>query len=127
MSLRTNVHYVEDMIEYGERAVRYLGGRSMAELIDDDMRSDAVVRAVEIMGEACKRLPAAVTDRFPAVPWKQIARTRDKLIHHYDGVNWKIVFEIVTVHVPVALVELRTIRDTLLAEEPPPPEVPADV
>jgi uncharacterized protein with HEPN domain len=126
MSHRTNLHHVDDMIEYGERAVTYLGGRSLPDLLADTMRSDAVARAVEIMGEACKRLPDAVKNRFPSVPWRNIARTRDKLIHHYDGVNWTIVWDIVSAHIPATIVELRAIRDILRAEEPPQPEVPPD-
>jgi uncharacterized protein with HEPN domain len=126
MTPRINALHVEDMITDGERAIRYLGGLSKDELLADTMRSDALIRAVEVMGEACKRLPAEVKSRFPEVPWRDIARARDKVIHHYDGVNWDIVWAIAAVKVPAILPALRRIRDTLIAEEPPPPEIPPD-
>lgn len=126
MKNRSVVQHLDDMIEYGERALSYVGEFGLAELTADRMRADAVARVVEVMGEACKRVPDGIKDRFPALPWKPIARMRDKLIHHYDGVDWEVVWETVTRFVPSALVELRTIRDVLRAEEPPPPEVPPD-
>lgn len=124
MTFRTNIPAIEDMIEYGGRTVAYLDGRSAAELAADKMRSDAVARALLVMGEACKRLPDAIRLRFPEVPWKEIARTRDRLIHHYHGVDWAVVHDIVTAHIPDALLKLGVIRDRLLAEEPPPPVEP---
>ena len=57
----------------------------------------AVVRALEIIGEATKKLPQSVRDRYPKVPWREMAGIRDKLIHDYFGVNlavvWKTVIE----------------------------------
>ena len=121
MTFRTNVPAIEDMIEYGGRTLAYLDGSSAAELAADKMRSDAVAHASLVMGEACKRLPDAIRLRFPEVPWKEIARTRDRLIHHYHGVDWAVVHDIVTVHIPDAPLKLGAIRNLLLAEEPPPP------
>jgi uncharacterized protein with HEPN domain len=126
MKSRTNVDHLQDMIHYAERAIRHVGGLSKSELEADELRMDATARAVEVVGEACKRVAAEIKSRFPEVPWGNMARTRDKLIHYYEGVDWEIVWKIATFHIPDALPKLRSIREILLAEEPPPPEIPAD-
>ena len=54
---------------------------------------DAVIRNLEIIGEAVKRLPTDLTSRHETIPWKRIAGMRDRLIHHYFGVNLKLVWE----------------------------------
>jgi uncharacterized protein with HEPN domain len=123
MTRRSEIQRVADMIDAAERAVRHLGGLDLQGLAADELRSDAIVRALEIVGEACKQVSRPVRDRFPAVPWQPIAGMRDRLIHGYDQVDWAIVWETVTRFVPAALPELRKVRDALLAEEPTaPPE-----
>jgi uncharacterized protein with HEPN domain len=118
MTRRSEVQRVADMIDAAERAVRHLGGLDLAELEADELRSDAIVRALEVVGEACKHISSTVRNRFPAVPWQPIAGMRDRLIHGYDQVDWAIVWETVTRFVPAALPELRKVRDVLVSEEP---------
>lgn len=58
----------------------------------DRKTQDAVIRNLEIIGEAVKNLPSEVTSRHTAIPWRSIAGMRDRLIHHYFGVNLKLVW-----------------------------------
>lgn len=76
------------------------------------------MRALEVLGEACKRVSLSVKERFPEVPWKSMAGMRDQLIHKYDDVNWAIVHEVLIVHIPDVLHHLYSIRLILEAEEP---------
>lgn len=126
MNHKTDLSPIGDMIEAAERAVRYASGVTLSELIADEMRSDALLRVLGVLGEASTRVSEVNRRRFTSIPWKDIRGTRNILIHHYDLVNWTIVWSVVTVHIPAMLPTLRAIRDTLLAEEPPPSEVPAD-
>ena len=61
----------------------------------DRKTQDAVIRNLEIIGEATKQLPAELIGRHPQIPWKQITGMRDRLIHHYFGVDLKLVWFVV--------------------------------
>ena len=60
----------------------------------DRKTQDAVIRNLEIIGEAVKQLPEDLTARHPTIPWKDIAGMRDRLIHHYFGINLKLVWRV---------------------------------
>jgi uncharacterized protein with HEPN domain len=70
------------------------------EFLADAMIQDAVIRNLEVIGEAAKGLSGELRDANPAVPWKQIAGMRDVLIHHYFGVKLETVWLVVTDHLP---------------------------
>jgi uncharacterized protein with HEPN domain len=78
----------------------------------DRKTQDAVIRNLEVIGEAAKQLSAEARAAQPSVPWKQIAGMRDVLIRHYFGVDLSIVWEVVEQHVP----PLRRAVDQLLAQ-----------
>ena len=61
----------------------------------DRKTQDAVIRNLEIIGEAVKKLPEDMLSRHPEVPWKDVAGMRDQLIHHYFGVNLRLVWGVV--------------------------------
>ena len=61
----------------------------------DRKTQDAVIRNLEIIGEAVKQLPAERIEKYESIPWKDIAGMRDRLIHHYFGVNLKMVWGVV--------------------------------
>jgi uncharacterized protein with HEPN domain len=122
MTWKTDLAPITDMIRYSERAIRHVSGLSRDELQADETRSDALLHALSILGEASTRVSEPTRLRFPEIPWKQIKGTRNVLVHRYDWVNWDIIWSAVTADIPAMLPTLVAIRDTLLAEEPPPPE-----
>jgi uncharacterized protein with HEPN domain len=106
---RDESFYVADMVEACARVVEYTTGLSAAGLRGDHKTIDAVVRNLEVLGEAAKRVPAAVRSKAPDVPWRDISGMRDVLIHDYFGVDLNIVCDVALVKVPtlrVALEEL---------------------
>jgi uncharacterized protein with HEPN domain len=66
----------------------------------DRKTQDAVVRNLEIIGEATKNISVELKNSYPGIAWKRIAGMRDKLIHDYFGVNQRLVFEVVRNHLP---------------------------
>jgi len=84
------------------------GGRD--QFFSDRKTQDAVVRNLEIIGEAVKRLSTGITELHPDLPWRQIAGMRDKLIHDYFGVDLDLVWEVVEHE----LAELRQRIDVML-------------
>jgi len=70
------------------------------EFAGDKKTVNAVVRSLEIMGEAAKRVPEAIRQRYPDVPWKRMTGMRDKLIHEYSGVDLEIVWGVVKSELP---------------------------
>ena len=92
--------YIEDILDAMDKAEILLEDVTY-EQFDADFRINfAVVRALEIMGEATKRLPMSVRDKYPEIPWRNIAGMRDRIIHGYDSVNLHIVWDVVKTDVP---------------------------
>lgn len=89
--------FVEHILECVERVEEYMKGVTKDEFLNSTQLQDAVIRRIEIIGEAAKRVPTKIKDRYIDIPWKQIAAMRDILIHEYFGVDleltWKVAKE----------------------------------
>lgn len=72
-----------------------MSGIAFDDFVDDRKTVFAVIHALEIVGEAAKNIPGEIRQCYPAVPWREMAGMRDKLIHEYFGVNLRRVFETV--------------------------------
>lgn len=89
--------YLDDIAECARRVLEYTRGLTLEQFVGDTRTYDAVLRNLEIIGEAAKRLPPEVCVRYSEVPWSEVARFRDRLAHGYhaldDAVVWRIVQE----------------------------------
>lgn len=92
--------YVEDILDAMDKAEILVEGVTYERFETDFRTNFAVVRALEIIGEATKRLPAALRERYPDIPWRGMAGLRDRIIHGYDTVDLEIVWAVVKQDIP---------------------------
>lgn len=81
------------------------------------MASSAVIRKFEIIGEATKHIPDGMKKKYPKVPWQGMSGMRDRLIHAYFGIDYRLVWDAITVELPKAKQELRNMLAKLEVED----------
>ena len=113
MSSRKDLDYLADIREAIRRAVAYTDDLTYGQFLQDSKTQDAVVRNLEIIGEATKNLSQRLRDSYPQVPWRSLAGVRDRMIHHYFGVNYEIVWTIARQDLPALLRQV----EAILAED----------
>jgi uncharacterized protein with HEPN domain len=87
--------YVRDMLENAEKALFFVQGMDYDRFYTDDKAVYAVIRALEIIGEAARQIPEDIRQSNPEIQWREIAAMRNKLTHEYFGVNTKVIWRTV--------------------------------
>ena len=103
--------YLEDILEAAGAAREFVAGMGKEELGKDRRTREAVVRNLEIIGEAVKKLPPQTKRDHPEVEWKKIAGLRDILVHDYFGIDMDIVWDVVQSKLPVLAEQVRRILE----------------
>ena len=99
------------MLDHAREAVEMVQGRSRADLDTDRMLNLALVRLMEIVGEAAARIPEEFRSRYPQLPWQDVADLRNRLIHGYDTINFDILWAIIKNDLPPLIEQLQGIID----------------
>jgi uncharacterized protein with HEPN domain len=102
--------FLEDMLECVELIERYVKDMEEEDFYADPQVQDAVLRRLEIIGEAAKRIPETVRQKHPRIPWRKVAGLRDVIIHGYAGVNMKRVWTVIIENLPELKEELSAIK-----------------
>ena len=100
------LHHIVDAIE---RIDDYITGLSSEEFTKDEKTKDAVVRNLEIIGEAAKKITEKTKSSNPEIPWKNMASMRDRLIHAYFGVDYNIVWQVAKEELPPLREKLKSL------------------
>lgn len=100
MSRRSPQLLVADMLEAIAKIERYVSDLTESQFLEDERTSDAVVRNLEIIGEAASRLPDAYTSTVSQVPWRQVIGLRHRIVHEYFGIDLRLVWVIIHSDLP---------------------------
>jgi len=103
--------YLDDMREACRKVLRYTEGLDLEGLRGDEKTYDAVVRNLEIIGEAAKNIPDSVRGRAPGIEWRKVAGLRDVIAHGYFGIDNAVLWDVVRNKVPVLLRALESVAE----------------
>jgi uncharacterized protein with HEPN domain len=106
---RAYLDYLQDMLSNAERAVCFAEGLSYEAFKKDEKSVYAVIRAIEIIGEASAKIPKEVRVKYPGIPWREISGMRNKLIHAYFGINMEVVWQTIYEDLPMLIESLREV------------------
>ena len=100
------IRHILDECSYISKRAKGVGKR---EFVQDETLRRAFVRSIEVVGEATKRVPLEFRQKYSRVDWKAMAGMRDKLIHDYFGIDYELVWDVVTNKIPALKKELERI------------------
>lgn len=113
MTKRSYKLFAKDILEAIDKIEVFIDGIDFEQFQADDKTSSAVLRKLEIIGEAVKHLPDKVKENYKGIPWKEMAGMRDKLIHWYFGVDYQLVWNVITEEIPQLKVQLKELYDKI--------------
>jgi uncharacterized protein with HEPN domain len=114
---RDSTLYLSDIIENMVDAEQFVGDRTFEAFRSDKMAVNAVLRSLEVVGEATKNVPEEIRGRRPEVPWRNMARMRDRVIHGYFGVDYMRVWEAVKNVIPTVRPQIESLLVELRSEK----------
>lgn len=109
--------YLVHILNSIERIEEYTEGMDKDNFLSSNLVQDGTIRQIEIIGEATKNLSKNLRDKYSQIPWGDIAGMRDRLIHHYFGVDLKAVWTTVKIDIPVLKDEILAILDDIATEK----------
>ena len=108
--------YIKDILDCMEKIEDFIGDMDFDEFVKDDKTTSAVVRKLEIIGEATNNIPKEIRMKYKEIPWSDIARMRDKIIHFYFGVDYEIVWKVIKERLPEIKQQIKRVLKELEGE-----------
>jgi uncharacterized protein with HEPN domain len=101
--------YINDILDALEKIENFTAGFELDSFVKDDKTAFAVIRALEIIGEAARKIPKSMRSHYPNIPWQDMAAMRNKLSHDYFGVDLRVVWKTLQIDLPPLKVGLEEI------------------
>ena len=111
MTKREYIFYLEDMILSIEKIIKYVQNIDFESFSNNDMMVDAVIRNFEIIGEASNNIPTEIQIKYPNIPWTKMYRLRNIVVHHYHGIDYEMIWEIIKNQLPQNYKDLQILID----------------
>jgi len=105
--------FLEDILDNAQKAIRFIEGVNFKDFKKNEEKIFAVIRALELIGEAAKHIPKFVRSKSPKVPWEEMSGMRNKLVHEYFGVDLKVVWKTLKKDIPPLIEEVGRIVENL--------------
>lgn len=113
---RTWDFYIQDMIDFGEKVLSYTEGMDYDAFIADERTYDAVLRNLELIGEAATHIPNEVREAYSSIQWRSIIGTRNRVIHGYLGIDNDIIGDTIQIDLPNLLPALQDLLDAKIKD-----------
>jgi uncharacterized protein with HEPN domain len=110
---RSPIDSIRDILDASAQIAQFMRGMTLEDFSTDNKTQFAVIRGLEIIGEAVRKIPQPLREKYSQIPWREITGMRDKLIHDYIGVNTKIVWKTATEDLLAIEPKLREMLDEL--------------
>jgi uncharacterized protein with HEPN domain len=112
---RTYKMYLEDILNSINRILEYTHDFSFVEFKKDYKTVDAVIRNFEIIGEASKNLPETIKEKYSEIPWIEMYVLRNRISHEYFGIDYEIIWDIISNYLPENQIQIEKIIDNDLS------------
>ena len=110
MSKREIDLYISDITESSKKIKKYIKGLTFADFKKDGKTLDAVIRNLEVIGEAAYNLPKEFKKKYPEIPWTDVSDMRNKLVHEYFGVDSEIIWKTINEDLPLLVKKIEKIK-----------------
>ena len=113
MTQKDDFVFIEHILESIGAVQEFSKNLTKDGLVKDRLRQSAIIREIEVIGEAVKNISKSIKDKYRDVQWREISGARDKMIHHYFGIDLQIIWEIVKIGLPELKKQMLKIKDDL--------------
>ena len=111
--MKEPIIFIEHIIESITDIENFTENIEKEDFLENKEKQNAIIRSLEIMGEAVKNISQNIKTKYKDVPWKEIAGTRDKITHHYFGVDLELIWKVVKENIPVLKKQMLIIKRDL--------------
>ena len=111
--IREYKFFIQDILKALVDIDKFVAGMDFNNFLSDEKTKSAVVWQIQIIGEATKNIPKSITGDYKKIPWKYMARMRDKIAHSYFGVDYEIVWDVIKKRLPEIKSEIERMVNNL--------------